>query len=140
MNGCPSRYGGVAAVLVLGIGLLALGKTWLGVGVLVAGILAMAITLSPGASGKALFVAIGALILGVVLGYKAASNEATGTAVYHYPRGVRTDPSEEVTRAGSPAKFREATNLLWTGSVLAMTGAAVAFCFYRKLDDVEADL
>jgi hypothetical protein len=134
----PSRYGGIAAVLVFGIGLLAVGKTLAGVGVLVFGVIAMAIALSPSASGKALFAAIGALVLSGVLGYQAASNEVRGTATYHHGFG-RGSRSEQVTREASPAKFREATNLLWAGSIVCVMGGAIAFRFYRKLDDCAAD-
>ena len=138
MTESPSRYGGIAAVLVFGIGLLAVGKTWVGVGVLVFGAMAMAIALSPSASGKALFTAIGALVLSGVFGYKAASNEVSGTAIYHHGVGRRSR-SEQVTREASPAKFREATNFLWAGSIVCVLGGAIAFHFSRKLDDCAAD-
>jgi hypothetical protein len=138
MTESPSRYGGIAAVLVLGIGLLAVGKTWAGVGVLVFGALAMAIALSPSASGKALFAAIGALVLSGVLACQAASNEIGGTATYHHGFGRRSR-SEQVTREASPAKFREATNFLWAGSILCVLAGAIAFGFSRKLDDSAAD-
>jgi hypothetical protein len=138
MTESPSRYGGIAAVLVFGIGLRAVGKTSAGVGVLVFGAIAMAIALSPGGSGKALFAAIGALLLSGVLGYQAAYNEATGTATYHrgFGRGSR---SEQVTREASPDKFREATNFLWAGSIICVLGGAIAFGFSRKLDNCAAD-
>jgi hypothetical protein len=138
MTESPSRYGGIAAVLVFGIGLLAVGKTWAGVGVLVFGAIAMAIAFSPSASGKALFAAIGGLVLSGVFGYQAASNEISGTAIYHqgFRRGSR---SEHVTREASPAKFREATNFLWAGSIICVLGGAITFRFSRKLDDCAAD-
>ena len=138
MTESPSRYGGIAAVLVFGIGLLAVGKTWAGVGVLAFGAIAMAIALSPSASGKALFGAIGALVLSGVLGYQAASNEVCGTATYHHGFG-RGSRSEQVTREASPAKFREATNFLWVGSIICVLGGGIAFRFSRKLDDCAAD-
>jgi hypothetical protein len=59
MTKSPSRYGGIAVGLVLGIDLLLTGKTWVGIGVLVFGVLAMVIALSPTPSGKALFVSVG---------------------------------------------------------------------------------
>ena len=138
MTESPSRYGVIAAVLVFGIGLLAVGKTWAGVGVLVLGTLAMAIALSPSASGKALFAAIGALVLSGVLGYQAASNEVSGTATYHHGFG-RGSRSEEVTREASPVKFREATNFLWAGSILCALGGAIGLGLSRKLDDCATD-
>lgn len=125
-------------MLVFGIGLLAVGRTATGVCVLVCGVVAMAIALSPSASGKALFVAIGALILGGVLGYQAVSNELSGTATYHRGGG-RGSRSEQVTREGSPTKFREATNLLWGGSLLCVLGGSAAFILSRKLDDSASD-
>ena len=134
MKESPSRYGGIAAVLVFGIGLLAIGKIWVGVGVLAIGALVMAIALSPTAAGKALFVAIGALALCGVLAYNAASNEITGQATYHHGLG-RGSRSEPVTREASPAKFREATNLLWGWSILSLLAGAVAFTLSRKFDD-----
>jgi hypothetical protein len=129
----PSRYGGVAAVLVFGIGLLAVGKTRAGVGVLVLGIFAMLVVLAPSASGKALFSAIGAMIISGFLGYQAVSNEVNGKATYHRMMG-RSSRFEEVTREASPAKFRAATNVVWAGSILSLLTGAVAFSFYRKLD------
>jgi len=42
----PSQYGGFAAVLVFCIRLLAICKTWVGIGVLIFGVLVMAIGLS----------------------------------------------------------------------------------------------
>jgi hypothetical protein len=138
MTESPARYGGIAAVLVFGIGLLAVGKTWAGLGVLVIGATAMAMALSSSASGKALFAAIGAVVLGGVLGCQAASNEVSGTAIYHHGFGRRSR-SELVTREVSPAKFREATNVLWAGSIICVLGGAIAFGFSRKLDDCAAD-
>ena len=138
MTESPSRYGGIAAVFVLGIGLLAVGKTWAGVGVLIFGTLAMAIALSSSASAKAFFLSVGALILGLVLGYYAASKEVTGTAIYHQGFG-RVSRSERVTREVSAAKFREATNFLWAGSIFAVAVAAIAFSLSCKIDSCEGE-
>lgn len=133
-----SQYGGIAAVLVLGIGFLAVGKAGPWLGVLFFIVLGMAIVLAPTASGKALFVAIGALICAGFLAWQAASNELSGTAIY---RGVgRGSRVELVTRQLSPAKFREATNFLWAGSIVALFAGVVAFNLYRKLDDYTDDL
>jgi hypothetical protein len=103
MSESPSRYGGIAAVVVFGIGLLAVCKPWAGLGVLAFGAIAMAIALSPSASGKALFAGIGALLLSGVLGFQAASNEVSGIATSHHGLG-RGSRSEEVTREASPAE------------------------------------
>lgn len=134
MFNSPSRYGGIAAVLVLGIGLLAVGKVGAGIGVLILGSVVLAAALSEDASSKAFFVAIGALLLSGLLGYQAIRNEVTGTATYHQSFG-RSGRSEEVTREAAPAKFREATNFLWAGCILGAVGGAIGFHFYRKLDD-----
>jgi hypothetical protein len=131
----PSRYGGVAAVLVFGIGLLATGRTWAGIGVLFLGGVVMAIMLAPNAAAKLLFLSIAAVMLGGVLTFWAVSDEITGKAVYHEPIPFRKRwTSEPVTRDGSPAKFRAAVNYLWAGSALCATAAIVAFRFARKLD------
>jgi hypothetical protein len=113
MLGSSSRYGGNAAVFVFGIGLLATGKRWAGVGILVFGVLAITTALLNSGSVKVLLVAIGAFLLSGVLGYKAASNEVNGTATYHTSLGLRGDRTEHGTREVSPDKFREATNFLW---------------------------
>jgi hypothetical protein len=130
----PSRYAGLAAVFVLGVGLLIVGNTWAGVCTLGLGVFAMAIDLAPCISGKALVVAIGALICCAVLVSQAASNEITGRANYHQRPFSRGDTTEAVTRKTSPAKFRAATNLLWG---LGLTGALVSvggFVYCRKAD------
>src|SRR5437016_11288669 len=112
-----------------------MGKTWVGVGVLVFGVLAMAIALSPAGSSKALFGSVGAIILGGVFAYHAVSNELTGTAIYHEPKPFRKSwTSEPVTRKDSPGKFRTATNYLWAGTLICLTAGVVAFKFARKLD------
>jgi len=102
------------------------------------GALAMATALSPSASGKALFAATGALVLSGVLGYQAVFNEVSGTATYHHGFG-RGSRSEQVTREASPAKFREATNFLWAGSIICVLGGTIAFRLSRKLDDCAVD-
>ena len=131
----PSRYGGIAAVLVFGIGLLAMGKTWAGIGVLFLGGVVMAIALALSAAAKLSFLSVAAVILGCVLSFWAASAEITGRAVYHEPMPFRKSwTSEAVTRDVSPVKFRTATNYLWAGSALCVAAAIVAFRFARKLD------
>jgi hypothetical protein len=135
MTGSPSRYGGIAAVLVLGIGLLATGRTWGGIAVLAFGLLLLAFVLCPSASGRALLAAIGALLLSGLLAWQAAHNELTGTATYSRGRYHH----EFVTREQAPAKFREATNFLWAGSIFAFLVAGMAFTFSRKLQDSATD-
>lgn len=126
-------------MLVFAIGLLAMGKIWVGLGVLVFGLLASVIAMSPNPATKALAGSVGAIILTVVLGYHAASNEINGTATYHHGFGRHTR-SEPVTRESAPAKFREATNLLWAGSIFSIVGAAAAFYLARKLHDSDYEL
>jgi hypothetical protein len=63
----------------------------------------------------------------------------TGKATYHYGIG-RGSWSEPVTRTDTPAKFREATNILWGWSAPALLTSAVAFIFSRKLDESEEEL
>ena len=80
----------------------------------------------------ALVVGIGAFIAFAVLGYKAVSNEITGTALYQrYQRASR----ELVTRESAPEKFRWATNFLWATSGFCLLVSAGGFLFFRKLDE-----
>jgi hypothetical protein len=132
----PSKYGGFAAVMVFGLGLLIVGKTGAGLSVLGFGICVMAITLSPTAAGKSIAVAIGSLICGGVFAYHAASNEFTGKATYQ--PGIRGS-SVAVTREDSPSKFREVTNFRWGVSGFCLAVSVVSFIFYRKLDDCSED-
>jgi len=133
MRKSQSLYGGSVAVLVLGIGFIVIGKVWAGLATLAVGSAAMGVALAPSASGQALFVSFGAVILAGLLGYRAISNEITGTATYRGSR--RFSRPELVTRDASPAKFRQATNFLWAGSILCLAVGAVAFGFSRKLDN-----
>ena len=131
----PSRYGGIAAVLVFGIGLLAIGRTQAAIGVLFFGVVVMVITLAPNAAAKLSFFSIAAVIVCSVFTYWAASAEITGRAVYHAPKPFsKRWTSETVTREGSPVKFRTAANYLWAGSGLCAAAAIVAFRYARKLD------
>lgn len=94
--------------------------------------------MSPGAvRRRAIFVAIGALIIGGILAYNAASNEVTGEATYGYGfgRGGAWRRNEKVTREDSPAKFREATNLWWGLSGFCLIVSVASFWFYRKIDE-----
>jgi hypothetical protein len=132
----PSRFAGIAAVILLGLGLLITGKLGLGLSVLGLGVLVLAVTVSPTAAGKAIFVAITALICSGVFAYHAASNEITGKATYQ-PR-IRGS-FVTVTRHDSPSRFREITNIRWATSALCLGVSVISFIFYRKLDDCSAD-
>ena len=132
----PSKYGGIAAVFVLGVGGLLVGKTWIGIEALALGLFALTIALSRTLGRKLLWVAIAAIIVGGILFYSAASNEITGTA-NHHNFAHKHDPGEAVTRSASPVKFRQATNLLWGLGVFCILVSGVCFTFYRALDDCE---
>jgi hypothetical protein len=146
-NRSPSAFGGIAAVMVLGVGSLivafnlppemhdrAVSMVHAGVFTLAVGVFAMGIILSPTQAGKCLVIAIGAIICSGILAYYAASNEWTGRAVYHegWGRGARSEP---VTRDASPVKFRQATNFLWGVGGLCLGVSIIVFTLYRKVDD-----
>jgi hypothetical protein len=150
MKESPSAYGGVAAVLVLGIGLLIVGfnlppeqydravaMRWIGAVAVVLGLVGTAVTLSKTTAHKALFVGIGTMIYAGFLAYNAASSELSGTAHYfHQPDYLGFSlQGEAVTRDASPAKFRSATNDLWELSGLCLGFSLISFILYRKLDD-----
>ena len=127
-------------MLLLGIGLLATGKMWAGLSVLVIGTLAMAVVLSPTKAGKIFFVALGLLLGSGGLAFQAASNEITGKATYYHPGvGRNFVRSESVTKETSPAKFRDASNLLWGGSILGLLAGVAFLRLSRKLDDCTDD-
>jgi hypothetical protein len=127
----PSQYAGIAAVFVFGVGLLIIGKTWTGITILGVGVFLLGFALAPSTSAKALFIAIGALVCCAALSYQAALNEVTGRAIYHHGFG-RGSRSEPVTREDSPAKFREATNLIWGFSIASALVGVCGFIYYRK--------
>jgi hypothetical protein len=130
----PSRYAGLAAVFVFGVGLLIVGQTWAAICVLGLGVFALALAVAPTDSGKALVVAIAALICCAVLVFHAASNEITGRATYHQRPFSRGDRTEAVTRETAPAKFRSATNLIWGLGVGGALVSIAAFVYYRKAE------
>src|ERR1039457_7210779 len=107
MRESPSKYGGIAAVLVLGTGLLIVGfnlppeqharaveMRWTGAYISVFGLLFMAIALSGSAALKALFVAVVATICCGTFIYLATSNEIAGTATYHRSLFLKGDKGE----------------------------------------------
>jgi hypothetical protein len=148
MKESPSAYGGIAAVLVLGLGLLivglslpperheqAVGMRWAGAVALVLGLVVMAVTLSQTPARKALYAAIGAMVYTGFFAYNAASNEITGTATYHLHVLAKGDKAEAVTRDTSPVKFRKATNFLWGGSGVCLGIAVIGLALNRKLEE-----
>jgi len=148
MKGSPSRYGGIAAVLVLGLGLMIVGfnlasekheqavtMRWAGAVVLIFGLLVMAIILSQTPGRKALIAAIGAMIFSGFFAYYAASNEISDTASYHRDFLAKGDRVEAVTRDAAPVKFRKATNYLWAGSGFCLGIAIISFTFHCKLEE-----
>lgn len=128
----PSKYGGVAAVMVFGVGLLIVGKTLAGLGVLGVGILATAVMCAPTFAAKAFFLAIGALVCSGTFAYSAASSEITGRAT-DLP-GIR-GKVVIVTRVDSPSKFREVTNVRWGACGFCLIVSGLGFLYSQKLDD-----
>src|SRR4051794_4157968 len=106
----PSKYAGIAAVTVLGIGLLVTGKPWVGLVALGLASLALAVTALPTMAGKVFSLSLAALICSGLFAYFATSNEISGTASYQ--PGTR-GPSVTVTRRDSPSKFHEITHFRW---------------------------
>ena len=146
-NRSPSAFGGIAAVMVLGVGCLivafnlppdmhdrAVAMMHTGVFALALGMFVMGLALSPTLAGKCLVIAIGAIMCGGILAYHAASNEWTGQAVYHEGWG-RGATSEPVSKKTSPVKFRQATNLLWGVGGLFLGVSIISFLIYQKADE-----
>jgi hypothetical protein len=146
MNDSPSKYAGLAAVFVLGTGLLIFGfnlpaeghaqavsMRWAGVFVLVLGV--FTIMTQAGFISSALAVAVAAIICTAALVFSAARSEITGRTVYHHNflmrHGWRT---ELVTRQEKPAMFREATNIRWALSMVCGIVSSGSFVFYRKTE------
>jgi hypothetical protein len=134
MNRNPSRYGGIIAVLVLGIGMVAVGKTAFGFALLglVVLILVLAFLVPP--QIKVVFITIAALIGCGVLAWRGVTNEISGTATYYGFFGRGSSPTELVTRAADPGKFRAATNFIWLGSGLLFYVAVSSLISSRRLD------
>jgi len=127
----PSRYAGIAAAMVFGVGLLLVGNVWSGLGVLGFSGLLLAIT-----TGKIFALAVGALICSGIFAYCAASNEITGTASYQ--PGIR-GRAVTVTRQQAPVKFREVTNLRWGLTGLFLLAGVAGFILCQKLEKYSAD-
>ena len=86
-----------------------------------------------------LLLAVVATIFGGIVGYRAASNEVSGVALYQedpprHSSGPRIPP-KLVTRKSSPAKFHQVTNSLWAVSGFSLVVAVISFRCYRSLDD-----
>ena len=133
-SGSSVSYVGCAAGMVLGVGLIAIGGTWIGLAIILYAGIMLGISISPTQAGKAFFISLGAIICAAVFTYNAASNEFTGKATYIEILG-RHMRTELVARASSPEKFRQATNLLWAGGICAFGVAAVSFIYYRRSDE-----
>ncbi len=92
-----------------------------------------------GAKRGFLLLMIVAAVFGGIAGYRAASNEVSGTAIYQKdpsrPSSAPIAPPELVTRRSSPARFHQVTNLLWFESGFALVVAVISFKCYRSLDD-----
>ena len=92
-----------------------------------------------GAKRAFLLLAIVAGIFGGAVGYRAACNELSGTAVFQKdpsrPSSEPITPPELVTRRSSPEKFHHVTNWLWTVSGFSLVVAVLSFKGYRGLDD-----
>ncbi|MDB6020517.1 MAG: hypothetical protein JWQ04_374 [Pedosphaera sp.] len=144
MNRGLSAYSGVAAVMVLGVGNLIVGFSLppamheravsmihFGFGALGLALFILAIAVSSSMTTKFLIASAAAGLCAGILAYNAMRNELTGTATYH-TFWRRHDVAEAVTRAGSPAKFHEATNLLWGAGIICFGAAAATFACYRK--------
>src|SRR6267142_1825310 len=80
----------------------------------------------------AVLVAIASLMVSLFLAYRGLGNELSGKAFYS--TGAR-GRGEIVTREEAPAKFRQATNLLWASSIFSLTMSVISIIFYRKIDD-----
>ena len=151
MNDSPSKYGGLAAVFVFGVGLLIVGfnlpverhaqsvsMRWAGTFVLAFGMLLMAIQVDW--ISRALAVSFVAAICTVALLFSAARSEITGRAVYHHNFLMRHRwRTEPVTRQDRPDMFREATNVRWALSILCAATSLGSFVFYRKTEYDNSD-
>jgi hypothetical protein len=82
MNQSATRYAGVAAAFVFGVGLLIVGKTLAGIGVLGMSVYFLGMTLSSEQATKAFFTAVVAVIWSGIFAYQATTNEITGQAMY----------------------------------------------------------
>ena len=131
-----TQYAGLAAAFVFGVGLLIVGRTLAGIGVLGMSVYFMGMALSSERSTKAILTAVVAVIWSGIFAYQATTNEITGQAVYWHGLGIGSR-KEPVTREMSPAKFREATNLKWALSIVCVSVGVGAFLFYRKSGDAD---
>jgi hypothetical protein len=136
MKQSATRYAGLSAAFVLGVGLLIVGKTLAGIGVLGMSVYFLGMALSSERSTKAFLTTVVAIIWSGVLAYQATTNEITGQAMYWHGLGISSS-REPVTREGSPAKFRVATNLKWALSIVCASVGVGAFVFYRKSEDAD---
>jgi len=132
-----SNYAGLAAAAVFLVGLVIVGNTAVRIAVL--GVIAfyVALVVARTASRRFLIWAIAVAVCTTLVAYKAASSEVTGKATYHNGHGRWFLGTEEVTREGSPTKFRQAINETWAASLFLALISAICFMFYRKLESAE---
>ena len=144
----PSKYGGIAALFVFGVGSLIVGFSlpaerhdqavslrWTGALVLTFGVVFVT-----GWFNRVLMTSIAAMICAIALLFSAARSETTGKAIYHHRFLLRGGGrSEAITRQEKPEMFREATNARWALSIFLVAVSIGSFMFYRKAeyDDFE---
>jgi hypothetical protein len=121
------------SVLAFWLLVLIPGFKWTASLALVFGLVVIAITVPRIPAHKALSATIGAVIFMGIFAYHAASNETTGTAIWHNFFWARGTLVEALTQDTSPAKFRWATDSLWGGSGLFLWISMLSFKYYRKL-------
>ena len=141
MNHSPSKYAGLAAAAVFGVGLMILAlnlpaerRPQTGALAFMMLFLLFAILLRTGWFNRALVVSLAAMICCVALVFSASRSEITGTTVYYHRFLMKRGWTEAVTRQQKPDMFREATNVRWTLSVLFAAVSVGSFVLYQKLE------
>lgn len=133
MTSGASKYAGLAAVAVFLIGLFIVGNAAVRMEALGAAAFIIALAVVRTSSLRALIVCVAAALCGALVAYRAFSCEKTGHANYRHWSG-RGGWNEPVTREGSPAKFRAATNNTWAMSLFLVMVSGGCFILYRKLE------
>lgn len=123
---------GVPAVLMVGIGMMMIGKILFGLVFAGVGVVFVAVTLSVTTARKAFWISAAGIVFAILFAICALSHELTGKAIYE----KKGQPDEPVTRESSPAHFRYAVNSLWTiagiSSAVAAGGFAVFFFSVKR--------
>ena len=146
MTDSPSKYGGLAAVFVFGVGLLIVGfnlpperhaqavaMRWAAACALAFGFLEMMV--QSGRIRRVLVVSVAAMTCAAALFFFAARSEITGRAVYHNNFLMRYSwRTEPVTRQDKPQMFRAATNARWALGIVCAAVGIGSFVFYRKTE------